>query len=112
MTNLAYLVSDQLRKDLPELKPGMRVRITQKVREGGKERSAVIEGIIIARKHGKGINATATIRNEVAGVGVEWVLPIHSPTIQKVDVLERYRVRRAKLYYLRSPKAKKLKRIT
>lgn len=112
MVNLAYLVRNQLKKDLPALKPGMRVRVLQKVKEGGKERVATIEGIIIALKHGKGINASVTIRNEVAGVGVEWVLPLHSPSIQKIEILEQYRVRRAKLYYLRNPKAKKLKRVS
>lgn len=111
MANLAYIVSDQLRKDLPDIRPGMRVRVLQKVQEGNKERIAPIEGIVIARKHGGGINATVTLRNEISGVGVEWVLPIHSPSIQKVEILERYKTRRAKLYYLRSPKVKKLRRV-
>ena len=112
MVNLASILSDQLRTDLPELKPGMRVRVWQRVQEGGKERVASMEGLVIARKHGQGINATATIRNEVAGVGVEWVLSVHSPMIQKIEILDRYKVRRAKLYYLRNPKAKKLKRLS
>lgn len=92
-----------LRKDLPDIKPGMEVRVRHRVKEGGKWRSAAFVGTVIARKHGKGIGATITVRRIASGeVAVEIVLPLHSPLIEKVEILQRpSRVRRAKLYYLR-----------
>jgi len=97
----------QLKKDLPDIKPGDTVRIHQKIKEKDKERVQAFEGILIARKHGKGISATITLRKVISGVGVEKVLPIHSPTIEKIEIIKRGKVRRAKLYYLRRAKGKK-----
>ncbi|PIR89691.1 50S ribosomal protein L19 [bacterium (Candidatus Gribaldobacteria) CG07_land_8_20_14_0_80_33_18] len=102
-------VKSYLKKDLPEIKPGNLVRVYQKIpffakATAGKkeeEKIQVFEGIVIARKHGKGINSTIIVRKVLSGVGVERIFPLHSPTIEKIEVLEKGKVRRAKLYYLR-----------
>lgn len=99
----------KLKKGLPELKPGDTVKIYQKIKEKDKERLQAFEGVILARKHGKGISATITVRRVVSGIGVEKIFPLHSPTIQKIEILKRGKVRRAKLYYLREAKGKKAK---
>ncbi|MCS6949703.1 MAG: 50S ribosomal protein L19 [Armatimonadota bacterium] len=97
---LAEITKDQLRTDLPEFGPGDTVRVHVKVVEGNKERIQVFEGVVIARKHG-GINETFTVRKISHGVGVERVFMLHSPRIDKIEVVRRGKVRRAKLYYLR-----------
>jgi large subunit ribosomal protein L19 len=94
-------------KSLPDIKPGDTIKVHQKIKEGGKERIQVFEGLVIAKKHGKGISTTITVRKVVSGVGVERVFPIHSPAIDKIEVLRHGKVRRAKLYYLRTAKGKK-----
>lgn len=101
---------EQLRKDLPEIKPGYLICVHQKIKEGGKERTQSFEGIVLARKHGKGISATITLRGVRAGVGVERIFPIHSPIIEKIEILKKGRVRRAKLYYLREKTEKEIKK--
>lgn len=97
---LAEITKDQLRTDLPEFGPGDTVRVHAKVVEGNKERIQVFEGVAIARKHG-GINETFTVRKISHGVGVERTFMLHSPRIDKIEVVRRGKVRRAKLYYLR-----------
>ncbi|MDD5145499.1 MAG: 50S ribosomal protein L19 [Candidatus Pacebacteria bacterium] len=97
----------QIKKNLPEIKPGDTVLISQKVTEGGKEKVQDFEGMILARKHGKGISSTITARRVISGVGVEKVFPIHSPTILKMEIVKRGKARRAKLYYLRTAKGKR-----
>ena len=97
---LAEITKDQLRTDLPEFGPGDTVRVHAKVIEGNKERVQVFEGVVIARKHG-GINETFTVRKISHGVGVERTFMLHSPRIDKIEVVRRGKVRRAKLYYLR-----------
>ena len=105
---------------LAKLRSGMRVRVWQKIpissvlqgkkgkRESDKERVQPFEGIIIARKHGKEIGATITVRAVVAGVGVEKIYPLYSPTIKKIEILqEPAKYRRAKLYYLRKTSARR-----
>jgi len=84
-----------------KIKAGDVIRIYQKVKEGGKERTQVFEGIVIARKHGNEIGATITVRKEISGIGVEKIFPIHSPTIEKIEILKEGKRKRAKLYYLR-----------
>ena len=106
-TKLEIFNQTQLKKDLPMIRPGDTVRIYQKIKEGDKERIQIFEGLVIARKHGKGASATITLRKIISGVGVERIFPIHSPTIEKIEVLKRGKVRRAKLYYLRKAKGKK-----
>jgi large subunit ribosomal protein L19 len=89
----------------PALKAGDTVRVHVKVREGDKERVQVFEGIIISYRRG-GARASFTVRKVSFGQGVERIFPLHSPTIQKVDVVRSARVRRAKLYFLRDLKGK------
>jgi len=108
-----------LKKELPDIRPGDTVRVYQKIKEiiskgkkkAGEERERiqVFEGLVIARKHGKGINSTITVRKIISGVGVERIFPLHSPNIHKIEVVSRAKVRRAKLYYLRKLVGKKAK---
>jgi len=97
----------QLKKEMPDIRPGDTVRISQKIKEKGKEKTQAFEGLVIARKHGKGISATITVRKIISGIGVEKIFPIHSPIIEKLEILKRAKVKRAKLYYLRDAKGKK-----
>lgn len=99
-----------MRNDLPDMRPGDTVRVSQKVKEGDKERVAQFEGIILARKHGSGINATFTVRKVVDGIGVERIFPIHSPTITKIEILRNAKVRRAKLYHIRDKAAREVRK--
>jgi len=92
---------------MPGLKPGDTVKVHQKIKEGDKERIQIFEGIILAKKHGKGIPATITVRKVVDGVGVERIFPIHSPSLSKIEVIRHGKTRRSKLYYLRTAKGKK-----
>jgi large subunit ribosomal protein L19 len=96
-----------LKKDLPPVKSGDTVRISQKIKEGDKERIQVFEGLVLARKHGKETGATITVRKIISGIGVERIIPLHSPTLQKIEIVKSGKVRRAKLYYLRRLKGKK-----
>jgi len=89
----------------PEMKAGDTVRVHVKVREGDKERIQIFEGIVISRRRG-GARASFTVRKVSFGQGVERIFPLHSPSIAKVDVVRSARVRRAKLYFLRSLKGK------
>jgi len=91
----------QLRTDIPDFKPGDSVRVHVKVVEGNRERIQVFEGTVIAR-HGGSVRETFTVRRMSYGVGVERIFPVHSPRIERIEVMRRGRVRRAKLYYLRS----------
>lgn len=97
----------QLKKNLPDIRPGDTVKIHQKIKEGDKERIQIFEGLVIAKKHGKGISATITVRKVLQGVGVERIFPIHSPIIAKIEVVKKGKARRAKLYYLRTAKGKR-----
>ncbi len=106
-TKIETFNQSQLKKELPDIRPGDTVRVHQKIKEGDKERIQVFEGLVLARKHGKGISATITVRRIISGIGVERIFPIHSPIIEKIEILKRAKVRRAKLYYLRTAKGKK-----
>jgi len=92
-------------KERPQIKSGDTVRVHVKVREGDKERVQIFEGIVIGLRRG-GARASFTVRKVSFGQGVERIFPLHSPIIQKVDVVRSARVRRAKLYYLRELKGK------
>ena len=100
MNTLDQIENAQLRDDIPEFSPGDTVRVHVRVIEGGRERTQAYEGVVIARKGG-GIRETFTVRKISFGVGVERIFPVHAPIIQKIEVLRRGDVRRAKLYYLR-----------
>ena len=106
-TKLDLFNKTQLKTNIPDIRPGDIVRIHQKIKEKDKERIQVFEGLVIARKHGKGINATFTVRKISQGVGVERIFPLHSPIITKIELIKRSKVRRAKLYYMRERRGKK-----
>ena len=95
----------QLRK-LPKFRPGDEVEVHYRIREGEKERIQVFKGVVIRRKGGS-IRETFTVRKVSYGVGVERIFPMHSPKIEKLEVIRRGHVRRAKLYYLRNLRGKK-----
>ncbi len=108
MTNkLDTFNKTQLKQNIPDIRPGDIIRVHQKIKEKGKERIQVFEGLVIARKHGKGLNATFTVRKISQGVGVEKVFPLHSPAIAKIELVKRSKVRRAKLYYIRKRRDRK-----
>ncbi len=112
MSNLlAAIEAKQQKTDIPEFKAGDTVRVHAKIIEGDKERVQVFEGAVISRSNGKGNRATFTVRKVSYGVGVERIFPLHSPRIEKIEILARGKVRRAKLYYLRerSGKAARIK---
>lgn len=96
-------------KNMPDIRPGYTVKVHQKIKEGDKERIQIFEGVVIARKHGKGISSTITVRKVVDSIGVERIFPVHSPLISKIEVVKSGKVRRSKLYYLRTAKGKKAK---
>ncbi|WP_422880289.1 50S ribosomal protein L19 [Moorella sulfitireducens] len=100
MNILETLEKEQMRSDIPEFRPGDTVRVHIKVVEGNRERIQVFEGTVIGRR-GRGINETFTVRRVSYGVAVERIFPLHSPRIERIEVVRRGRVRRAKLYYLR-----------
>nr|WP_092067558.1 50S ribosomal protein L19 [Dendrosporobacter quercicolus]NSL46652.1 50S ribosomal protein L19 [Dendrosporobacter quercicolus DSM 1736]SDL58938.1 large subunit ribosomal protein L19 [Dendrosporobacter quercicolus] len=101
MNIIQALEQEQLRKDIPAFKPGDTVRVHVKVVEGNRERVQVFEGVVINRKSG-GVRETFTVRRVSYGVGVERTFPVHSPRVEKIEVMRRGIVRRAKLYYLRN----------
>lgn len=100
------IVEDQLKKDPAIFEIGDTVKVYQKITEGSKTRIQVFQGTVIARKHG-GVNETFTVRKVVKNLGVEKVYPLHTPLIDKVEVLRHGKIRRAKLYYLRDRIGKK-----
>jgi len=95
-----------LRNDIPDFRPGDSVKVHVRVVEGNRERVQVFQGVVI-RRSGGGIRETFTVRKISFGVGVERTFPLHSPTIARLELLQRGRVRRAKLYYLRDLRGKK-----
>lgn len=113
MDLLKAIEAEQMRNDIPEFRPGDTVRVHVKVIEGAKERIQAYEGVVIKRK-GSGLNETFTVRRVSYGVGVERCFPVHSPRLDKIDVIRRGKVRRAKLYYIRklSGKAARIKERT
>ncbi len=101
MDHLATLAREGLRTEHPEFAPGDTIKVMVRVREGEKVRLQAFEGVCVGLKGG-GISETFTVRKVSAGVGVERIFPLHSPTIDSISVVRRGRVRRAKLYYLRA----------
>ncbi len=100
MNKLAEFTKDQLRSEALPLEIGSTVKVHAKIKEGSRERIQIFEGTIISKKHG-GVSETFTVRKVAYGVGVERTFPVHSPNIEKVEVVRVGKVRRAKLYYLR-----------
>ncbi|SOC35483.1 50S ribosomal protein L19 [Ureibacillus acetophenoni] len=106
MSNIiAEITKDQLRSDLPTFRPGDTVKVHVRIVEGTRERIQVYEGVVIKRRGG-GISETFTVRKISYGVGVERTFPVHTPKIEKLEVIRRGKVRRAKLYYLRNLRGK------
>lgn len=102
------ITADQIRTDLPRINVGDTLKVYLKIKEGEKERVQMFDGTVIAKKHG-GINETFTIRKISYGVGVERVIPVNSPNIDRIEVIRVGKVRRAKLYYLRDRVGKSAK---
>ena len=104
--------SEQLRSDLPEIRVGDTVRVNYRVVEGTRERLQAFEGVVIGKKHG-GLQETFTVRRVSYGIGVERTFPVHSPRLGSITIIRHGKVRRAKLYYLRSlqGKAAKIKEV-
>jgi large subunit ribosomal protein L19 len=96
---------EQMRVDVPDFRPGDSVNVHARVKEGEKERIQVFQGVVIRKRNG-GTGATFTVRKVSYGVGVERIFPLHSPFIEKVEVITRGKVRRARLYYLRKLRGK------
>jgi large subunit ribosomal protein L19 len=96
----------RLRDDLPDFRPGDTLRVHVRVAEAGRERIQVFQGVVI-RRQGGGLRETFTVRKVSFGVGVERTFPVHSPTVSRIEVVSRGRVRRAKLYYLRERRGKR-----
>ena len=101
MNIIETLEKEQLRSDIPDFGPGDTVLVHAKIVEGSRERIQMFEGIVLGRQ-GEGVRETFTVRRISYGVGVERMFPVHSPRIEKIDVLRKGVVRRAKLYYLRN----------
>ena len=102
------ITKDQMKTDLPELRPGQTVRVDVKIKEGDKSRIQAYEGIII-KIQGSGIGKTFTVRKISSGVGVERTFPVHSPIIDKITVIRNGKVRRARLFFLRERSGKSAK---
>jgi large subunit ribosomal protein L19 len=104
-TAIAELEQAQIRSDIPSFRPGDTLRVHVKVTEGNRSRIQVFQGVVI-RRQGGGARETFTVRKISYGVGVERTFPVHTPAIEKIEVVTRGRVRRAKLYYLRDLRGK------
>lgn len=101
MEQITYFTQQSQKKNIPDLKPGDTVRVHQKIREGNKERIQIFEGIVMAVRGNKSINASFVVRRIASGVGVEKTFPLHSPNVVKVERVKSSKVRQARLYYLR-----------
>jgi large subunit ribosomal protein L19 len=108
MNTLDALDADSLRGDIPDFRPGDTVKVHVRVVEGNRSRIQVFQGVVI-RRQGGGIRETFTVRKVSFGVGVERTFPVHTPVVEKIEVVTRGDVRRAKLYYLRELRGKAAK---
>lgn len=114
MQHLIQKFEKQFRKNkFSKVSVGDGIEFTYTFKDGEKQRSQEVDGLVIAKKHGEGLNGTITIRSVIEGFGVERIFPIHSPFVSNLKIKAHYKVRRAKLYYLRSlsGKAARLKKI-
>jgi large subunit ribosomal protein L19 len=108
MNTLDALDADSLRADIPEFRPGDTVKVHVRVIEGNRSRIQVFQGVVI-RRQGGGIRETFTVRKVSFGVGVERTFPVHTPVVERIEIVTRGDVRRAKLYYLRELRGKAAK---
>ena len=116
---LKNFIKPQLKTDLQDIRSGDTIQVHQKIsvpikstvdkKEKDKKRKKIqiFEGLVLAKRHGKGITSTITVRKVISGIGVERIFPLHSPNIEKIKILKRAKVRRAKLYFLRTAKGKR-----
>ena len=105
MEVIEAIEKEQMRFDLPNFKPGDTVKVHVKIKEGDKERIQVFKGVVIRKRKGTA-NATFSVRKVSYGIGVERIFPLHSPNIDKIEIVSRGRVRRSRLYYLRKRRGK------
>ena len=108
MDALKLISESSMKKEVPQFEVGDTVKVHVQIKEGEKSRIQIFEGTVIAKKHG-GINETFTVRRVAHGCGIERVFPVHSPVVDKVEVIRHGKVRRAKLYYLRDRVSKAAK---
>ncbi len=105
MEKIEQIEKEQMRLDHPDFGPGDNVKVHVKIKEGEKERIQIFQGVVISKRKGS-TNATFTVRKVSYGVGVERIFPLHSPALDKIEVVTHGRVRRAKIYYLRKLRGK------
>ena len=105
MNLIDQIETGELKKEVPEINIGDTVKVHMRIVEGEKERTQIIEGVVI-KMHGGGVRATLTVRKISFGVGVERIFPLHSPRVVKIETVKRAKVRQAKLYYLRELRGK------
>jgi len=105
MNIIETLEKEQMRMDIPGFKPGDTVKVHARIREGEKERIQIFQGVVIRKRNGN-TGATFTVRKVSYGIGVERIFPLHSPLVDKIEIVTRGRVRRARLYYLRNLRGK------
>jgi large subunit ribosomal protein L19 len=105
MNIVEALENEQMRLDIPDFKPGDTIRVHARIKEGDKERIQIFQGAVIRKRKGN-TGATFTVRKVSYGIGVERIFPLHSPSIEKIEIITRGKVRRARLYYLRKLKGK------
>jgi large subunit ribosomal protein L19 len=105
MQTIEQIEREMMRLDLPAFAPGDTVKVYVKIKEGEKERIQAFQGVVISKRKGRS-NATFTVRKVSYGIGVERIFPLHSPLIDKIEVVSKGRVRRAKIYYLRKLRGK------
>lgn len=105
MNILEALEKEQMRTDIPDFRPGDTVNVHARIKEGEKERIQIFKGVVIRKRKGT-TGATFTVRKVSYGVGVEKIFPLHSPLVDKIEIITRGRVRRARLYYLRNLRGK------
>jgi len=105
MNIIEILEKEQMRTDVPDFRPGDTIRVHAKIKEGEKERIQVFQGVVIRKRKGN-TGSTFTVRKISYGIGVERIFPLHSPSIEKIEVVTRGKVRRARLYYLRELRGK------
>lgn len=108
MDVIEVLEKEQMRTDVPDFEPGDTVKVHARIKEGDKERIQVFQGVVLRKRKGN-TGATFTVRKVSYGIGVERVFPLHSPNIEKIEVVSKGRVRRSRLYYLRGLKGKAAK---
>jgi large subunit ribosomal protein L19 len=105
MDVIEALEREQMRLDIPDFRSGDTVKVHAKIKEGDKERIQVFQGVVIRKRKGK-MGATFTVRKVSYGIGVERIFPLHSPNIDRVEIISRGKVRRGRLYYMRGLKGK------